>query len=142
MPLTEHARRYLINEGIKPEMVIKTGSPMKEILNHYSSKIDNSEIMKSLNLDIDNYFLVSAHREENIDSDNNFNCLLESLSEIVEVFNKKVIVSTHPRMMKKLKGNLNNSKATQVGVCVCVCVREYLFFTPPRATMSWNFLVI
>jgi len=104
MPLTEHARRYLINEGIKPEMVIKTGSPMKEILNHYSSKIDNSEIMKSLNLDIDNYFLVSAHREENIDSDNNFNCLLESLLEIVEVFNKKVIVSTHPRMMKKLKG--------------------------------------
>ena len=69
MPLTEHARRYLINEGIKPETVIKTGSPMKEILDYYSSKINNSKIMKSLNLEIDSYFVVSAHREENIDSD-------------------------------------------------------------------------
>ena len=103
MPLTEHARRYLINEGIKPETIIKTGSPMKEILNHYSAKIDNSKIMESLNLDIGNYFVVSAHREENIDSDKNFNSLLESLLEVVEVFNKKVIVSTHPRTMKKLK---------------------------------------
>ena len=76
---------------------------MKEILNHYSAKIDNSKIMESLNLDIGNYFVVSAHREENIDSDKNFNSLLESLLEVVEVFNKKVIVSTHPRTMKKLK---------------------------------------
>jgi UDP-N-acetylglucosamine 2-epimerase (non-hydrolysing) len=103
MPLTEHARRYLINEGIKPETVIKTGSPMKEILDYYSSKISNSKIMQSLNLDVGEYFVVSAHREENIDSDNNFINLLDSLLEVVNVYNKKVIVSTHPRTMKKLK---------------------------------------
>ena len=103
MPLTENARRYLINEGIKPETVIKTGSPMKEILTYFSSKIENSKIMASLDLEIDNYFVVSAHREENIDSKKNFNYLIESLLEIVKVFDKRVIVSTHPRTMKKLE---------------------------------------
>ena len=62
MPLTEHARRYLIGEGINPETIIKTGSPMKEILTHFSSKIENSKIMLSLDLEIDNFFVVSAHR--------------------------------------------------------------------------------
>ena len=105
IPLTENARRYLINEGIKPETVIKTGSPMKEILTHFSSKIENSKIMLSLDLKIDKFFVVSAHREENIDSEKNFNYLLDSLLEIVKVYDKKIIVSTHPRTMKKLKSN-------------------------------------
>lgn len=105
MPLTEHARRYLIGEGINPETIIKTGSPMKEILTHFSSKIENSKIMLSLDLEIDNFFVVSAHREENIDSEKNFNYLIESLLEIVKVFDKKIIVSSHPRTMKKLKSN-------------------------------------
>ena len=105
MPLTEHARRYLIGEGINPETIIKTGSPMKEILTHFSSKIENSKIMLSLDLEIDNFFVVSAHREENIDSEKNFNYLIESLLEIVKFFDKKIIVSSHPRTMKKLKSN-------------------------------------
>ena len=105
MPLTEHARRYLINEGIRPETIIKTGSPMKEILDYYSPKIDKSDIMESLNLNEGDYFVVSAHREENIDSDINFNNLLDSLLNVVKVYNKKIIVSTHPRTMKKLKKN-------------------------------------
>jgi len=102
MPLTEHARRYLINEGIKPENIIKTGSPMKEILDFYSKKIDNSEVLKSLKLNKNEYFVVSAHREENIDSDDNFKDFIESLKEVESIYNKKVIVSTHPRTMKKL----------------------------------------
>ena len=105
MPLTEHARRYLINEGLRPETIIKTGSPMKEILDYYSPKIDKSDIMESLNLNEGDYFVVSAHREENIDSDINFNNLLDSLLNVVKVYNKKIIVSTHPRTMKKLKKN-------------------------------------
>lgn len=102
MPLTEHARRYLINEGIKPENIIKTGSPMKEILDFYSKKIDDSEILNSLKLNKNDYFVVSAHREENIDSNENFKDFIESLLEVVNVYNKKIIVSTHPRTMKKL----------------------------------------
>ena len=102
MPLTEHARRYLINEGIKPENIIKTGSPMKEVLDFYSKKIDDSEILNSLKLNKNDYFVVSAHREENIDSNENFKDFIESLLEVVNVYNKKIIVSTHPRTMKKL----------------------------------------
>ena len=102
-PLTEHARRYLINEGIKPETVIKTGSPMKEILEYYKPKIENSKILKKLKVKEGDYFVVSAHREENIDSTVNFDNLLDSLIEVVNVFRKKVIVSTHPRTMKKLE---------------------------------------
>jgi len=103
MPLTEHARRYLILEGIKPETVIKTGSPMMEVLSYYNSKIVKSKIMADLKLKKKEYFVVSAHREENIDSKANFNNLLDSLLEVVKVYNKKIIVSTHPRTMKKLK---------------------------------------
>jgi len=103
MPLTEHARKYLIMEGIKPETIIKTGSPMKEILDYYMPKINGSIIIDTLKLEEDNYFLVSAHREENIDSEINFNNLLDSLLEVVKIFNKKIVVSTHPRTMKKLK---------------------------------------
>jgi UDP-N-acetylglucosamine 2-epimerase len=112
MPITEHARKYLLNEGLKPETVIKTGSPMKEILNHYMPKIKKSTILNDLNLETKDFFVVSAHREENIDSEKNFNDLLESLNEIVKIYNKRIIVSTHPRTMKKLikldKVNLNN----------------------------------
>ena len=112
MPLTEHARRYLINEGINPETIIKTGSPMKEILDYYMPKIEKSAVLKDLKLKSKDFFVVSAHREENIDNEENFNDLLDSLSEIVNVFNKRIIVSTHPRTMHKLndlnKTNLND----------------------------------
>jgi UDP-N-acetylglucosamine 2-epimerase (non-hydrolysing) len=103
MPLTEHARKYLISEGIKPETVIKTGSPMKEILNYYLPKINQSKILHNLDLKTGEYFVVSAHREENIDSDRNFNNLLGSLNEVAKQYEKKIIVSTHPRTMKKLQ---------------------------------------
>ena len=111
MPLTEHARRYLINEGIKPETIIKTGSPMKEILTYSKSKIESSSVLTELGLMPSEYFVVSAHREENIYSEKNFNDLLESLNEIAKKYNKRVIVSTHPRTRQRLatldKKNLN-----------------------------------
>ncbi|WP_316811424.1 non-hydrolyzing UDP-N-acetylglucosamine 2-epimerase [Pedobacter heparinus] len=103
MTYTEHARRYLIAEGLKPEMIIKTGSPMKEVLGKYIERIDQSDILSQLNLSKGEYFVVSAHREENIDSITNFDNLLLSLSAIAAKFNKPVIVSTHPRTRKKLE---------------------------------------
>ncbi len=102
MPLTEHARRYLIAEGIKPETVIKIGSPMKEILLYNMGKINTSDILNRLSLKEHDYFLLSTHREENVDSEQNFNNLLNSLNEIVKKYNKRIIVSTHPRTRKKL----------------------------------------
>ena len=112
MPLTEHARHYLIKEGINPETIIKTGSPMKEILNHYIGKIKSSNIMNKLSLNLEDYFVVSAHREENIDSEINFLDLIDSLQELVKVYDKKIIVSTHPRTRKKLEvlGKINLNK--------------------------------
>ena len=103
MTLTEHARRYLISEGIKPETVIKTGSSMLEVLNHHKNEIDNSDVLNRLGLTEKDFFIVSAHREENIDSEQNFNDLLESLNKIAERYHKRIIVSTHPRTRKKLE---------------------------------------
>jgi UDP-N-acetylglucosamine 2-epimerase (non-hydrolysing) len=103
MPLTEHARRYLLNEGIKPETVIKTGSPMMEILTYNMHKIQKSDILSRLDLKVKDYFLLSTHREENVDSEENFSDLLNSLNEIVAKYNKRIIVSTHPRTMKRLE---------------------------------------
>jgi len=111
LPLTEHARRYLIAEGIKPETIIKTGSTMLEVINVNRRKIEQSDILERLKLEPKNYFVVSAHREENIDSEINFNNLLDSLVSITKEFKKPIIVSTHPRTMKKLeKMNKKNIK--------------------------------
>ena len=84
MPLTEHARQYLILEGIKPNTIIKTGSCMKEILDFYSNKIEKSRVHQDLNLKLNKYFLVSAHREENVDYKENLESLLLSLNSIAE----------------------------------------------------------
>lgn len=102
MTSTEHARRYLISEGIKPETVIKTGTPMKEVLSHFMPEIEKSDVLKRLKLQKDGYFVISAHREENIDSEENFRNLCDSLNALAENYDKPVIVSTHPRTRKKL----------------------------------------
>jgi len=101
-PLTEHARKYLISEGIKPETIIKVGSPMKEVLDHYMPNIVKSNILSKLSLNEFDYFLLSCHREENVDSMKNFKDLLDSLNIIAEKYDKRIIVSTHPRTSKKL----------------------------------------
>jgi UDP-N-acetylglucosamine 2-epimerase len=96
------AREYLLREGLPPDMVIKTGSPMMEVLTYYRAEIDASDIMERLNLQAGQYFLVSAHREENVESDRNFNKLVCVLNRIAETYDLPVIVSTHPRTQKKV----------------------------------------
>ena len=100
---TENARRYLINEGIKNDFLYVTGSPMAEVLYKNMESINNSNVLKNLNLQEKNYFVVSAHREENIDIDSNFLELVKSLNKIAEVYKKRIIFSTHPRTAKKIK---------------------------------------
>jgi len=100
---SEHARRYLLAEGIRPETVIKTGSPMKEVLTYYGAKIEASTVLTELGLSSTRYFVVSAHREENVDSPQNFADLLASLNALAERYDVPVIVSTHPRTRKRLE---------------------------------------
>lgn len=104
MTHTEHARRYLLAEGLRPETVIKTGSPMKEVLEYYKPQIESSDVLERLQVEPKRYFVISAHREENVDSDINFRNLLESLKAIAQKYDIPVIVSTHPRTRKRLEG--------------------------------------
>jgi len=110
MPLTEQARDYLISEGIRPETVIKTGSCMKEILKFYKEKIDNSKVLQNLELEEGDYFVVSTHREENVDYPENLVLLLESLNAIAEKYQVPLIISTHPRTQNRLNSLENKIK--------------------------------
>ena len=100
--LTEHARRYLIAEGIPPETIIKTGSHMREVLDYYIPKIQQSDILSQLGLESGKFFIVSAHREENVDTEENLRDLLNTLNALAEAYQFPVIVSTHPRTRKRL----------------------------------------
>lgn len=100
MTLTEHARRYLVAEGIPAETVIKTGSSMKEVLDKNKDNINNSRVLEQLGLKPKEYFLLSAHREENLDNEKNFNDLIESIDAICEAYKFPVIFSVHPRTQK------------------------------------------
>ena len=103
LPLSEHARNYLLAEGIKPETVIKIGSPMMEVLNANMEKIKSSNILETEGLKAQGYILISIHREENVDSEKNFSDFLDSIDEISKVYNLPIIISTHPRTRKKLE---------------------------------------
>ena len=111
LPLSEHARNYLISEGIRPETIIKTGSPMKEVLSSNMDKILSSDILSKENLNKNEYIIMSIHREENVDSPKNFSNLLESIEELFKKYNFPIIISTHPRTKKKLEeiGYMNNN---------------------------------
>ncbi len=100
---TEHARRYLLAEGLRPETVIKTGSPMREVLDFYRGDIAASDVLDRLGLSPGRYLVVSAHREENVDDVDNFNDLLETLEALSRRFDLPLIVSTHPRTRKRLE---------------------------------------
>ena len=102
MVLTEHARRYLLAEGIRPETIIKTGSHMHEVLDHYMSKIEQSDVVSREGLERGKYFVISAHREENVDVPENLSDLLESLTGLADSYDFPVIVSTHPRTRRRL----------------------------------------
>jgi len=103
MTITEHARRYLLQEGLRPETVIKVGSSMKEVLRKQENSIKASKIMETLGLKQGEYFLISIHREENVDYKENFDNLVDSLNAIAQKYKKRMIVSTHPRTRKLLE---------------------------------------
>jgi len=102
LPYSSIAREYLLMEGIDPDMIVKTGSPMNEVLNYYIDGIKSSNVLDKLKLQKENFFLVSSHREENIDLDVNFNKFVNVLNSISETYNLPVIVSAHPRTQKKI----------------------------------------
>ena len=103
LPLSEHARQYLIKEGIKAETIIKIGSPMMEVLNANMNQISNSKILEVEKLQKNKYFLMSIHREENVDSPQNFKDLLDTIDAITDTYKMEIIISTHPRTRKKLE---------------------------------------
>jgi len=106
MPYSSIAREYLLHEGIPPDRIIKTGSPMFEVLNHYMPKILASDVISRLGLEKEKYFVVSAHREENINNEKNFNGLITVLNLIAETYCYPIIISTHPRTRKVVEEKL------------------------------------
>jgi UDP-N-acetylglucosamine 2-epimerase (non-hydrolysing) len=107
--LTEHARRYLLDEGIRPELIFKTGSHMPEVLEHFSDSIQKSSVLESLDLSPEHFFLVSIHREENIDYSENLFELIETLNCLAHEYKLPIIVSTHPRTRKRIESlNISN----------------------------------
>ena len=103
MPYSDIAREYLLREGVAPDRIIKTGSPMFEVLNYYQAKFEASDILQRLNLEKQYYFVVSCHREENVDSDTNFQKLVGILNALASGFKQRVIVTTHPRTRKRIE---------------------------------------
>ena len=106
---TEHARRHLISEGLQHRRIYLTGSPMWEVLQHNAPRIKQSNILTKLDLKIKKYFVVSVHREENVDNENNLHQILTVLNNLAEKYNVPVIVSTHPRTRKRIE-NLTETK--------------------------------
>ena len=100
--LTEHARRYLLAEGVRPETIIKSGSHMQEVLSHYMPKIAGSDVLTRMQLEKGKYFIVSIHREENVDTPENLRDLLKTLKALAERYGFPVLISTHPRTRKRL----------------------------------------
>jgi UDP-N-acetyl-L-fucosamine synthase len=102
MPYSSIAREYLLREGLPPDRVIKTGSPMYEVLHYYLPKIESSEVLHSMSLKPLDYFVLSCHREENVDSETNFRGLIDTLKALAGGYKKRVIVTTHPRTGKRI----------------------------------------
>jgi UDP-N-acetylglucosamine 2-epimerase (non-hydrolysing) len=100
---TEHARRHLLSEGLQHRRIYLTGSPMKEVLNYYMPKIKQSAALATLNLEQKKYFMVSTHREENVDNPENLEKILIILNQLAEKYTMPVVVSTHPRTRKRLE---------------------------------------
>ena len=105
MTYSELAREYLLREGLSPERVIKTGSPMYEVLSHYRSKVEQSDVLSRLGLQAGDYFVVSAHREENVDSPAQFDKLVDLLNGLADVYRRRVIVSAHPRTRARIESS-------------------------------------
>ena len=103
LPYTEHSRRYLLSEGFRKEHIFVTGSPMTEVLKENAEKIESSKVLEELGLEAGKYIILSAHREENIDNENNFISLMSAINNIAERYQMPVIYSTHPRSKKHIE---------------------------------------
>ena len=103
LPYTENARKYLLSEGLRKDFIFKTGSPMKEILKLYENQISKSKVLSSYEIKAKEYIVVSIHREENVDDEDNFKNIIKALIGVKEKFNKQIIFSTHPRTKIKLE---------------------------------------
>lgn len=103
LPYSDIAREYLLREGISPDLIVKTGSPMDEVLEFYKDKITSSNILENLNLSDEKYFLVSMHREENVDSEKNIKNFVDTLDSLAKKYQFPIIISTHPRTRKKIE---------------------------------------
>ncbi|MCF3107514.1 UDP-N-acetylglucosamine 2-epimerase (non-hydrolyzing) [Niabella sp. CC-SYL272] len=129
------AREYLLREGLSPDRIIKTGSPMFEVLNHYHASIEKSDVLHRLNLKQEQYFVVSAHREENINSEKNFVLLIESLNTIAKEYKYPIIVSTHPRTR-------NMIEKKQLSVAPEIQFLKPLGFHDYNALQKYSFAVL
>jgi UDP-N-acetylglucosamine 2-epimerase (non-hydrolysing) len=132
LPYSDIARQHLLREGILPERIIKTGSPMYEVLHYYMPKIEESQILSHLSLRSCEYFVVSAHREENVDTDDNLQKFVNVLNTIAQVYGKQVIVSTHPRTRKRLQAaGLRVHRLVQLtkpfGFLDYVCLQQHAY---------------
>ena len=127
---TENSRRHLLSEGLPHRRIYLTGSPMYEVLNHYKDKIMKSSILEELELEKGKYFIVSAHREENVDNPENLKKIIDILNKLAETYNIPVIISTHPRTRKRLE-SLNSSLFT---------LHSSLRFLKPFGFMDYNYL--
>ncbi len=115
LPYTEHARRYLLEEGLQPTQVIKTGSPLAEVLEYYREGIESSNVLADLELEPDSFFVVSAHREENVDDPRRLARLLSALGEAAERYARPIVVSTHPRTRQRLE-QLEDTSQQHAGI--------------------------
>jgi UDP-N-acetyl-L-fucosamine synthase len=140
MTYSDIAREYLLREGLSPDRVIKTGSPMFEVLHHYQPQIEQSDVLNRLKLEKEKYFVVSAHREENISNDRTFLGLLVALNRIAETYGYPVIVSTHPRTRKRLE-QLNSQQSAQ-SLLSDLSLNELIQWQKPLGFSDYNALQI
>jgi UDP-N-acetylglucosamine 2-epimerase (non-hydrolysing) len=136
LPYSDIAREYLLREGIAPDRIIKTGSPMSEVLAYYRNKIDKSDVLARLGLSRGEYFVVSAHREENLDSDHRFRNLIVMLEEVSSAYNSPIVFSVHPRTRKRLeREGIRFSESIRLHRAMCLTDYVKLMMNA-RATLS------
>ena len=134
------AREYLLREGLPADRIIKTGSPMFEVLSANMEKIDSSDVLTRLSLENGNYFVVSAHREENINNDKNFRGLIHSLNQVAEQYGLPIIVSTHPRTRKKLEEKITQSNTVKHSETDLIQMHPLIQFLKPLGFHDYNHL--
>lgn len=134
---TEHARRHLISEGLQHRRIYLTGSPMKEVLDYYMPKIEKSEALKTLSLEKNKYFVISTHREENVDNPENLRKILDVLNTLAEEYQFPVIVSTHPRTRKRIEALTSTKLNDQTSAKNEIAINPLIHFMKPFGFLDY-----